>query len=122
MKTTHKDFQRFKAEFILWQKRLGLTDWRVCFEHGKVKDAYAEIFANAEGRISTVVFADQCEGEGLLGYDPKATGRHEALELLLSKLKDIARARDFLEADLDETVHAVIRRLENLFSEWEAKK
>lgn len=115
MKTTRKQFEAFKAEVLRWQKRLGLTDWRVCFDHGQAKGAYGELFANREGRISTVVFANRCDGDGLIGFDPVNTGRHEALELLLAPMKDIARSRDFRESDLDEAAHAVIRRLESLF-------
>lgn len=116
-KTTRKDFEVFKAEFVRRQERLGLTDWRVCFEHGKANDCYAELFVNSEGRIATVVFGDECEGDALIGFDPVAAGRHEAFEPLLSKMKEIARARNFRESDLDEATHAVIRRLEKVFDE-----
>jgi len=119
MRTTKKDFERCEKSFRLWQGRLSLMEWRACFEHGKVTDAYAEIFANPEGRIATVIFADACSTDGAIGYDPVHTGRHEALELLLAPLKEIARARNFSEADLDAAIHAVIRRLENLFDGME---
>jgi len=121
-KTTKKDFEAFKAAFSYYQDLFGLKDWRVCFEHGDAHQAYAEIFANCEGRIATVVFADKCDECGLVGYDPVNTGRHEALELLIAPLKDLARKRTFSEDDLDASSHAVIRRLENLFDSIEEKK
>ncbi len=116
MKTTRNDFEKFKAEFLRWQRLLGLTDWRICFEHSSTTDAYAEIFANSEGRIATVVFGSTCEGDAKIGYCPVNTGRHEALELLLARLKSLALARNVTRADVEEEVHAVIRRLENLFN------
>ena len=119
MKTTAKQFETFKAEFRRWQRLLGLTDWRVYFAHDKVKDAYAEIVPNTEGRIVTVFFGAEVDDKNgaKIGYDPSSTGRHEAFELLLAELKYIARSRSFNEDNLDAASHAVIRRLENLFDE-----
>jgi hypothetical protein len=124
MKTTRKDFEAFKAEFLRWQKRLGLLDWRTCFAHDDVQGAYAEIVANKEGRVSTVFFTTKVDDKNgaKIGYNPVAAGRHEALELLLAEMKQIARARNFTEDGLDAASHAVIRRLENLFDNCEAFK
>jgi hypothetical protein len=119
MKTTRKDFEAFKAEFRKWQKRLGLADWRACFEHGHTKGCYGEIFTNIQARLATVVFGRAVDRDGVLGYSPTRTGRHECLEMLLAEIKDIARARTFSEDSLDAAVHAIIRRLEALFDEME---
>lgn len=120
MKTTRGQFEQFKVEFRRWQDLLGLTDWRVCFEHDKIaasEKAYAIIYPNCEGRIATVIYNTELDMKdgSVIGYDPVNTGRHETLELLLARLKDLALSRNVKESDVHEEVHVVIRRLENLF-------
>lgn len=117
MKTSHKDFERFKKEFCRWQTRFGLTDWQVYFEHGKTDECYAEIFVNHEGRVATAVFADKLNDQSMtkIGYDPVHTGRHEAMELLISPLKELACRRAVSGLEINAAAHAIIRRLENLF-------
>ena len=120
-RTTRKDFEVFKKSFRTWQKRLGLTDWRICFEHGDPgKDAYACLWINTAGRIATVALARELEMKSvdMIGWDPRAHGRHEALELLLASMAEQVRSKTTVIWDLQEDVkHAVIRRLEHLFNE-----
>lgn len=116
MKTSQKDFERFKAEFSRWQRLLGLTDWRVCFCRRKLS-AYAEIATDIEGRIATVSFGTEHDEKNYedVGYCPVNTGRHEAIELLLAELVMLSTYRFIRLDEIDAARHAVIRRLENLF-------
>ena len=54
MKTSKADFERFKSEFIKWQKRLGLTQYRIIFEHKKINGAYAELFVQEKEKVASV--------------------------------------------------------------------
>ena len=120
-KTTRKEFEAFRKSFTKWQKRLGLTGWRVCFDHGDPgMRAYASIWADSEGRVAVVTFAKQIEIESgaMIGFDPVSTGRHEALELLLMSMMDLIRSKYKIEYTVhEEAKHDVIRRLEALFNE-----
>lgn len=114
MKTTPKDFERFKAEFRRWQKRLGLTDYRSDFFHGGLQpdDAgYCE--TDIESCVVKVTFANPP------GNTPDRVARHEALELLLAELWILAQYRWVRRDELEAARHRVIRRLENLFDEME---
>ena len=114
MKTTAKDFARFKAEFRRWQKRLGLMDWHVQFFHGKLQtDRGAEIRTNLEARLCEVRLAAEWD------YRADGLGRHEALELLLTDLDTLCRYRYIRPDEIDSARHAVIQRLSNLFDEME---
>jgi hypothetical protein len=116
MKTSKRDYERFKAEFRRWQLLLGLTDTKVYFEHGHCDKAYATIYWDCEGRVATVTFADKLSGDGvMIGYDPISAGRHEALEMLVARLDSIAKSRYCFPDDIAEEKHAIIRRLEHLF-------
>jgi hypothetical protein len=118
-KTTERDFALFKAAFTEWQKKLGLTEWKVCFEKIHLDDSYGWCWAHADGRIATVSMCDRLDitkGE-LLGWDPAETGRHEALELLMSSMEIVAGQRFIRPDDIVQARHAVIRRLEAVFDE-----
>jgi hypothetical protein len=120
-KTTRREFAVFKQSFLAWQKKLGLTDWRILFSHGhEGKDAYASICVNSPGRVAMVAMAKELEIEtgALVGWNPRAAGRHEALELLLISMAEQIRIRKTPARDLQEFIkHAVIRRLEHVFDE-----
>ena len=117
MKTTRKDFEAFKAEFLRWQKLLGLMDWRVRFHHEPLdKDTAACITPDIESRITGVYLGFVCD------HPVEEAARHEALELLVSDLADVAKQRYVRPDDVVENRHAIIRRLENLFDNCEAFK
>lgn len=119
MKTTKKDFERFQAEFRRWQKQLGLTDYHCAIRHEFVEGCFGGIIADHAGKIVTVKFSTEIPDHDRDVYDPPRTARHEALELLLARLENIARCRYCFPDDITEERHAVIRRLENLFDEME---
>lgn len=122
-KTTKAEFERFKRTFLAWQRRLGLTEWRVCFEHGRC-GACGEVNANADGRVATVIMCtglDEAKGE-LLGWDAANTGRHEALEFLVTNLEVVAGQRYIRPDDIVQARHALIRRLEAVFDEELTRK
>lgn len=110
MRTTKKQFEQFKAEFLRWQERLGLSEWAIYFKRKPMDGAYASVTANTVGRVVTVCFnSNQTDS-----LDAVASGKHEALELLLAQLDAVCRARFINLDELDESRHAIIRRLEKV--------
>jgi hypothetical protein len=117
--TTKTEFETFKKTFLAWRKRLGLTEWRVCFKHGPLEEMYASLMAHSEGRIVTVTLTTEIPSDCVAHFNPKESARHEALELLTTTLDYIARCRHCQEEEVTEARHAIIRRLESLFDEME---
>jgi hypothetical protein len=113
MRTTKKDFEAFKAEFIRWQDLLGLKDWRVRFHHERLENGVAAcVCPDCESRLVGVFYGFICD------HAPEEAARHEALELLMSDMEEVARARYIRPDDVVEARHAVIRRLENLIDHF----
>jgi len=118
MKTTAKDFALFKAEFLRWQNRLGLTHYRAVFRHVQIQDCFANITINHPGKIATVRLTVDLEADDAAAFDPVRSGRHEALHLLLGRLAWLGQNRfSVYSGDLDEEEESIVRRLENLLNE-----
>ena len=120
MKTTKKDFERFKGAFIRWQRRFGLTEWKCFFRHVPLEDCYGNITTDYEGRTATVRLSSSVPDD-VPDPDPSRTARHEAIELLVDDLCTLAQYRYIRYDELRVARHTVIRRLENLFDEMESK-
>jgi len=117
MKTTRKQFEVFKSEFLRWYERLGLTEWRVRFHHERLeKGVCACVCADCESRLAPVYLGF------VLDHSIEEVARHEALELLMSEFEDVARSRYVRPDDVVQARHAVIRRLENLLDGMEANR
>lgn len=112
MRTTAKDFARFKDEFRRWQKLLGLTDWRMRFHHEPLdNNAAACVTPDCQARVSGVYLGFTID------HDVAEAARHEALELLLADLGWLPSQRYVREEEVNVARHMVIRRLEHLFDE-----
>lgn len=116
MKTTRKDFKLFKTEFRHWQSRLGLTDFHCVFRHEPLDGCFGGIQCDHAGKIVTVILASHYPDRDRDAFDPARIGRHEALELLLARMDNIARSRYCFPDDVTEERHAIIRRLENFLN------
>lgn len=120
MKTTKKDFERFQAEFLKWWKLLGLTEWRCVFFHEPLDGCYADICCDHSGRVASVRYSSRLPYD-TGDHDPLRHARHEALELLLASLENVARSRFCIPDEVVESRHAVIRRLESLLDGMEPR-
>jgi len=112
MKTTKKDFEIFKKEFLKWFNVFGLKDWKIYFFHDQIDEtSYANITYNVAGRVATVRFNLEHNGR----YNNiKETAFHEVCELLLGKLVAVAEYRYVTENEITEATHDIIRRLEKV--------
>lgn len=113
--TTADDYEVFKKEFVRWQGRFGLVGWETFFEHDNVEDYRAEIAYNCIGRSVTVTLSKTWKNFTVAPteVDIRKVAFHEACELLLGRIKVLARERFLQPSEIDEEIHAIIRTLEN---------
>lgn len=115
-KTTKKHFDLFVKEAKKWIDFWGLTDWRIYFYHEDWSDAYGDAKAwyswDIAGHVGSLCLntswkCDLCENE------VRKTAFHEVCHILLGRLDVLATRRYLREGELEEEVHAIIRRIEN---------
>ena len=119
MRTTKKDFQIFKDSFLYWQKELGLMDYEIFFEHIYLKpvdfEVYARIYVTTMGRAVTVQLNLKIDKDSKKHWTgPAASGKHEAIHLLLNRLRWLGESRYLESSDLQEEEESLVRRLEKV--------
>lgn len=112
-----KHFEIFKDEFMRWVDILGMKGWEFIFKHIELVDARAQVMPGQRGRVVVICLNTIWEGQDATEYELRRTGFHEALELFLSKITQLAHERSVTEADIEEETHNLIRTLENVI--WE---
>lgn len=101
-------FRLFRRECERMVRLLGLTDWRIVYEHAQIADGNGRMRADMTGRVAVLSYSRNAERH------PRDVARHEVLELLLARLGEVARARYPSPDEIEESIHAVIRRLEKV--------
>ena len=114
---TEKHFEMFKDEFMRWVDILGMKGWEFIFKHIELVDARAQVMPGQRGRVVVICLNTIWEGQEATEYELRRTGFHEAVELFLSKITQLAHERSVTEADIEEETHNIIRTLENVI--WE---
>jgi len=109
---SRKEFRRFKKEFRRWQRRLGLTDWRVDFYFCPLEDEYAHIIPSLEGRVAACTLSSQMQARDYQHFNPERVAKHEALHLATFRLYWLGGARHVRAIDLEEEWESLVRRLE----------
>ena len=113
-KTSRAFFERFKESFIEWQHKLGLTQYEIVFHLGVMDDAYvAQVKVREMDKVADVCLAkklSQMDYAG--GAEPLA--KHEAIHLLLHRMKWLGEARYIENNDLQEEWESLVRRLEKV--------
>ncbi len=115
-KTTRADFELFKRECERCIRILGLTEWRICYEHAKCEEDgnVAECLTSYCGQH--VVLRLELDRESLPNTNEsiKNTARHEVLELLLSTFAALNNSRwNVSEEETNHIRHELINRLLN---------
>lgn len=114
MKTTKRDFELFKDNFIKWQHKLGIIDWSLHFTHELVEGDYARTYYVLSGAVATVHLST--EWDDMRPKNDETIDRlalHETLHLLIAPLVAEAGARYTNQEAIDVAEHSIIRRLEN---------
>lgn len=112
MKTTKKDFRKFKDYFRKFAFNImGLKNYKAYFRHENI-NSYADIKVNIGGQVAVVRFnkAVPCKD-----IDIEMSAFHESCELLLARLIVLAESRFVDPSDIEEASHEIIRTLEH---EW----
>ena len=115
MKTTQKQFEIFKAEFLKWQKELGLQGYIVYFVHKKLKNVYARIQVDEPGRVVTLFYNSRLEKHEIESDPgPKSTAKHEALHLLSWRVDWLGSERFIGCNDIRDEIEKIVVVLEKL--------
>ena len=115
MKTGKAYFERFKKEFLRWQKELGLMQYRESFKHEKLDGEFAKLHTQQLDKLFVAFLnTDIPKTEYMPDDGPEAHARHEVLHLLLSRLVWLGSSRYIEQTDLDEEAEAVVVRLEKV--------
>ncbi len=104
------DFQKYFTEY---QKRFGLTGYKVYFKHEPI-DAFADITFDIPSMVVTVRLNSKTSNKDKLLRTAKESAKHEALHLLVSKIEDLAYARFINEKQIWEATEEVVFKLEGL--------
>ncbi len=112
-KTTKAQFGLFRSEVLLWVERLGLVGWRLDFFHEDVEararcdwERYDHVAALTLSTKWSYVPTDD---------DVRFCAQHEALELLLADMQEMARGRSLDALALQKEAHRIIYALQNAF-------
>lgn len=116
MKTTKNHFKIFIGECRKWILAFGLVDWKTVFYHEDWSESYGESLAwckwDQDGRVCSICLNSNWQNEYFSEKILKTVAFHEVGHLLLGRLNNFAVERSATENDIDEEVHAIIRRLE----------
>jgi hypothetical protein len=116
MRTSKAYFNRFKKEFLRWQKELGLTQYSIAFYHEKLeKGEYAKISINENGKTADVFLNTELDGRTLEADEgPESNAKHEAIHLLLNRLCWLGDSRYIESSAITEEWEALVVRLEKV--------
>lgn len=110
--TTPEEFERFRAEVKRVADALQLGDWLIYVEHVAIAEPVnGRMLCDHEARTATIIL-NRNKGDSTL--DVLRVARHEVYELLLAPLTRLARSRTLTVGEIEETTHAIVRRLERI--------
>ncbi len=114
MKTSKKQFERFKEKCLELQKDLGLVNYQLCFHHQFLDN-------NRVGNVtynSTQLWADislTTKHHSLIDEDSIAV--HEMLHLVLGRLDELAYERFIRPQEIEDENESIVRVLTRYIKE-----
>jgi hypothetical protein len=116
-KVTQTYFNRFKRDFLFWQKELGLTQYEISFFLGVENPKHsAEIRVHEVGKAADVYLASTLLPADFAG-GPEVLAKHECIHLLLHRMRWLGECRFIETSDLQEEGEALVRRLEKVLKQ-----
>lgn len=116
MKITKKHYKVFRKEFMRWVKHFGLYGNEYYFQRKttgrKGTLAYCIFPTDYDDRIFTIGITEKTR----LWYsmtDIRKAAFHEAMEVLLYRIRFLAGCRYPQQADIDDEIHNLVRIFEN---------
>jgi hypothetical protein len=117
MKTTKKQYDTFVNECVRLQKEWGLINWHIYFEHTDKVNGYADI-GTCTNYVCTVRMAKSIDKEEVKHFDPIKSARHEMIHLILGRLSDLAKSRNYTSSDyFDAEEECVLRLMSIIFDQ-----
>ena len=110
-KTTKKEYDSFRREFLRLIDLLGLTRYTILFTHSKDNANFSTLTVDEPNKKAVVNFTTTLNPEDLVEFDPKDHGRHEAIHLLLWRLAWLASLRYVRREEIDEEEESIVRLL-----------
>lgn len=115
MTTTKEHFEIFKEECKKWINYYGLLQWEINFYHDETKsDNCALALWNLVAKRCDFYMYYEWDKEDLTEEYIKRVALHEVTHLLLGRLHSLAGYRFVRDAEIDESVHEIIRILEGI--------
>jgi len=112
MKTTKKHFDLFKNECLYWIDKLELNNWDVVIEHNSLEKGNANCWSRVEGYVASITLNIEWEGIKPLNTETiKRTAKHETIHLLLARLSNYAKSRDYTTDDCYEAEEELVWKL-----------
>lgn len=105
------DFKLFQKLFREYQKKFGLTGYKVYFKHEPLEGCFADITVIQRDMVATARLNSK-PSWGLRSIEQSA--KHEALHLLLNRLEHRACNRWVSEEEIYEVVEELVFKLEDL--------
>ena len=110
----NKDFSMFQKHFRRYQKRFGLTGYKVYFKHEPIEESFADITVQRSDMVATVRLNSQLPDKAKPFRDIGRDAKHEAIHLLLYRLEYLARCRYVSESEIYEATEELVFKLEEL--------
>jgi hypothetical protein len=109
-----KNFEEFKDWFNFYQKRFGLSGYRVGFKFENLGSDNAGININQTEMTALVRLNSKVPKEEREFHNAKEHAKHEALHLLVGRLEKNGRFRYATDGEIYEATEELVRRLEKL--------
>ena len=113
----NRDFTQFQRYFKDYQKRFGLTGYKVYFKFEPIDSGFADITVTSGEMVATVRLNSNLPNKDKPHRDVRQSAKHEAIHLLLNRLEHRALCRYVLAEEIYETVEEVVFKLEELISD-----
>ena len=114
MVKNNEDFELFQKVFREYQEKFGLQGYRVYFEHEPFGDDFAGISVDMDNMTATVRLNSRLPKRQASAKDVRRLAKHEALHLLLARLRSLALERFVTASEVQESSEEVVHRLEEL--------
>ena len=108
------DFELFQREFKKWQRRFGLTGYKVYFKHEQIADCFATLSINQSDMVVTATLNSKLPNKDKPFKHIVNTAKHEALHLLVGRLEQNGYYRHSSKAEIFEAVEELVVKLEDL--------
>lgn len=123
MKTTAKDFEKFKRYCAEWIEVFGLRDYRFCFFHPGGESGYGRCRANSLSRSARISLCkDWGKDIEVTDDELRRTALHEVLHVVFNQFVELSRERWVQEEEVLTAEEVAVTRLENAIFALREKK